>query len=119
MTRIAVPMVAAGALLCYFTDAQAASTDQMPGVSLAGYTCAQYVAEATHPDDVQKLVRTMMLLSWVTGYAAAHSPANARADDDAFRLIGKYIAAECIAYPNELATLVTARGIDKLRGTAR
>jgi 3-oxoacyl-(acyl-carrier-protein) synthase len=76
------------------------------GIDLDTYTCKQFLADVAAPNDGAKLLRTMMAISWATGYAAAHQTGTPRADSRALQLISTSLGGAC--QKNQFATIVTA-----------
>ena len=65
------------------------------GIDLDTYTCSQFLADAKAPADGSRLLRSMMMVSWATGYAAAHQQGVTRADSKALELIGAALVLLC------------------------
>ncbi len=75
-------------------------------ISLDTYTCVQFLDDARAPGDASKLLRSMMMISWATGYAAAHQQGTVRADARALQLIGASLGDVCRRMPT--GTVVSA-----------
>lgn len=80
-----------------------------PGESVAGetialdsYTCAQFLSDTTEPANGTKLLKTLMMISWATGYAAAHQKDTPRADATAVQLIAATLGDACRRAPASL-----------------
>jgi hypothetical protein len=78
-------------------------------IGLDRYTCAEFLADANSPADGAKLLKSLMIIYWATGYAAAHDETTLRADTDALRLIAATLGATCRSDPRQLAVRAFAR----------
>jgi len=84
------------------------------GISLDSYTCTEYLADARHPDDAQKLLRGMMMVAWAAGFAAAYNQATVRADDGGLKIIGRTLGDLCLRNPTDRTIPVFLTEINRL-----
>lgn len=82
------------------------------GLDLTRYKCSQFIADTKDPNNATKVLRSMMMIAWATGYAAAHKRDELRADVGAFRLISEVLGAACRKSPDQQARRIIARAID-------
>jgi PAN domain/HdeA/HdeB family len=73
-------------------------------ITLDDYSCADFLSDARNPADGGKLLRSMTMISWATGYAAAHQEGIRRSDSEAMQLIANIVGDACRNNPNQLAT---------------
>jgi hypothetical protein len=81
-------------------------------VSLDKYSCAQFLIDARNPADGRKLLKSLMMISWGVGYAAAFQKVP-RADATAIRLIAATLGETCRKNPSEKATVAIADAIKR------
>jgi hypothetical protein len=77
-------------------------------VDLQNYRCSQFLADTKDPSDGGKLLKSMMMISWSTGYAAAYQKQKPRADPAALRLMAVTLGMNCAKAPDRNATDVLA-----------
>lgn len=82
-------------------------------VSLDGYTCEQFLADTKEPANGQKLLKSLMMISWSTGYAAAFQKGVPRADARGIRLIAATLGDACRKQPDQIAIRVISNAINK------
>lgn len=80
--------------------------------SLEDYTCRQFLADVAKPDNGIKLLKSMMMIAWATGYASAHQQGAPRSDTRAFELISAALGDSCRKAPEQLATKAIVDSID-------
>jgi hypothetical protein len=85
-------------------------------VSLADYKCAEFLRDIMHPSDGQKLLKSLMMLSWATGYAASYQKEHPRADVAGIRLMAAVLADACKRAPDDGVVKVITSKIDGLFG---
>lgn len=68
-------------------------------VGLDTYTCQQFLDDSKEPSNGQRLLKSMMMISWATGFAAAFQQTKPRADTIAIRLIAATLGADCQKTP--------------------
>lgn len=83
-------------------------------LSLGSYTCSEFVSEAAHPNTAAKLLRSMMMVSWATGFAAAYDESGVRADKTALEAMGDALGKICLSNPNKLAVDAIVSEVNKL-----
>jgi len=81
---------------------------------LDNYTCAEFVADSADPSSGNKLLRSLMMISWATGYAASYQKNLPRGDASAMALIATIIGEACQKIPEKSALLVSVEAIDQL-----
>ena len=84
------------------------------GIRLDTYTCGQFLKDAQSPDNGTSLLRSMMIVSWATGYAAAHQTGTPRADAGAIELISAMLGVACQHSPNASVLKVASDTIDNI-----
>lgn len=80
-----------------FTIVSARAADD---TDVAAYKCSQFLEDVMKPKEPAPLLRSMLVIAWSTGYAAAYQKDNARADPKAFRLIAAALASACAQNPD-------------------
>jgi len=88
-------------------------------LDVAQYKCSQFLEDAMKPKDGIRLLRSMMVIAWSTGYAAAYGKDNARADPEAIRLIAATLAAVCTKNPNQTVINAAVHEIHSLFSEAK
>jgi HdeA/HdeB family protein len=83
-------------------------------ISLDEYTCADFLADSKNPTDGAKVIKSLMIIYWATGYAAAHDKATLRADTNALQLIATSLGEACRNDPGQIAVRAFARTVDQL-----
>jgi len=91
--------------------AYSGGVDAQQPMSLGGYRCNDFLADAANPNNAEKLLRSMMMIAWATGYTAAHQEGAVRADAKAFELVSAALGNACHHSPNQLATEAIANAI--------
>jgi hypothetical protein len=81
------------------------STETVAQESLAldSYTCAQFLSDSKSPADGNKLLKSLMMISWATGYASAFQQKIVRADAEAIVLIAATLGQVCTKSPEKKA----------------
>jgi PAN domain len=64
-------------------------------IDLGNYTCAQFLSDVKKPANGEKLLKSMMMISWSTGFAAAFQQSAPRADATAIRLMAATLGIAC------------------------
>lgn len=82
-------------------------------ISLDKYSCAQFMADTRDPANGEKLLKSLMMISWGVGYAAAHQKTAPRADATAIRLIAATLGDACRRQPKMNATLAIAEAVQQ------
>jgi hypothetical protein len=70
-------------------------------IALDGYTCEQFLSDTSKPADGTKVLKTLMMISWATGYAAAFQQTLPRADAAAIVLMAGTLGEACRKQPTE------------------
>lgn len=78
-------------------------------LALDKYTCAEFLHDTTKLGNSSKVLKTMMMISWATGYASGQEQKFARADASAFVFMAGMLGAACRKSPAERVTQVIAR----------
>ena len=63
--------------------------------ALDTYPCAEFLTDVGNPNDSTKLIKSMMMIAWATGYAAAHHKSKLQADTRAIQLIAATLGDTC------------------------
>jgi PAN domain len=82
-------------------------------VVLDSYRCAAFLKDVKEPIDGERVIRSLMMIAWATGYAAAHQGGIPRADQTAVRLISATLGDVCRAAPDKKVVLAIVETIDK------
>ncbi len=77
------------------------------------YQCVQYLKDIESLSDGAASQRSLVLVAWAAGYAAAHEKEILRVDDNALQLIAGVLAQECRKTPDQMATRAAALSIDR------
>jgi hypothetical protein len=77
------------------------------------YQCVQYLKDIENLSDGEASHRSLVLVAWAAGYAAAHEKETLRVDDSALQLIAGVLADECRKSPDQIATRAAALSIDR------
>lgn len=64
-------------------------------ISLQKYTCSQFLKDSASKTNGTKVLKSLMMISWATGYAAAHQAGVPRADTSAINLIAGVLGNAC------------------------
>jgi hypothetical protein len=89
-------------------------------INLQSYSCADFVADVKDPADGEKLLRSLMMISWSTGYAAAYQQKNTRADPAALRLVAAMLGGVCAKTPTRTVIQAMVETISELaKGDAK
>lgn len=78
-------------------------------LALDKYTCANFLRDMAKPDNGSKVLKSMMMISWATGYASGAWEDFARADASAFAKMAGVLGAACRKHPKQRAARVIAR----------
>lgn len=85
-------------------------------VVLNTYTCADFLRDTKQPADGVRLLRSLMMISWAAGYAAAHQKGAPRADPAAVQLISAILGDRCRKSPATLTVAAISEAIAELSG---
>jgi hypothetical protein len=88
-------------------------------LSLDTYTCGQFLSDARKADDGEKIIRSLMMISWATGYVAAHQKIKARADSQGLQLVAAALGEACKGNEKERVVLIFTTVVDKLAEAMR
>jgi hypothetical protein len=104
-------MLAALNMICIFglLMAAIAPADAKENLALDEYTCAEFLHDTAQPNDGSKVLKSMMMISWATGYASGRQEKFARADASAFVLMAGALGAACRKEPTQKAVQIIAR----------
>ena len=83
------------ALAFLFITATAGVAHSQEPITLNGYTCKQFLADSINKSDATKLLRSLMMISWATGYASAYQKGVPQVDSGAIDLIAGVLGNEC------------------------
>jgi PAN domain/HdeA/HdeB family len=87
-------------------------------IALDKYTCAEFLSDTTQTTDGNKLLKSLMMISWATGYAAAFQQKLARADAAAIALIAGALGDACRQKPEQTAVQAIIATIDRFAASA-
>jgi len=91
----------AGLTLGLLVIASSLSSGQTDELGLDRYSCAEFPTDTQPAATSDRTVKAWMMISWVTGYAAAHDKAILRADSAAIALIAATIDEACRKSPQQ------------------
>lgn len=80
-------------------------------VVLDTYTCAEFLDDAKEPADGARLLRSLMMIAWAGGYAAAYQEGSPRADPTAIQLIAATLGDACRKSPDQKVVGVIADAV--------
>lgn len=72
-------------------------------LAIESYKCIEFLSDSAKPDEPQKLMRSVVMIAWATGFAAAHQRNKIRADAKAMQLIAIMAGDACRKNPDKLA----------------
>lgn len=101
---------------CVFPVFAAAAEDE---VRLDTYSCSEFLRDIAEPLDGSKLLRSMMMIAWSAGYAAAHQQGAPKADVEAVRLAASALGKACRERSDEQAASAIARAVKDVLGQPR
>lgn len=81
-------------------------------IDLSGYTCAQFLADTSDPANGEKLLRSLMMISWATGFAAAFQKSAPRADPTGMRLMAATLGVACRRQPEQTTVQAIVKSIN-------
>jgi hypothetical protein len=82
-------------------------------VALDKYTCAEFLKDIAEPTNGERLLRSLMMVAWAGGYAAAHQSQNLRADPKSIQIISAMLGNACRSRTDTLATTAIADTVRK------
>lgn len=83
-------------------------------VTLDRYSCKKFLEDVKAPSDGIKLLRSLMMVSWAAGYAAAYQKGTPRADVAAVQIASAVLGDVCRKQPEKTAVLAIAEAVAKL-----
>ncbi len=87
-------------------------------VALDQYTCSQFLNDINDIADGERLLRSLMMISWATGYVAAHQAGTPRADPTAVQLIAATLGDVCRKTPNPTVVSTIEKVIEQFTSTS-
>jgi len=81
--------------------------------SLHTYKCSEFLSDVGSPTNAQRLIKSMMMIAWATGYAAAHQSKQLKDDARSLQLIGALLGDICRQSPERFAPGIFAETIVK------
>jgi hypothetical protein len=91
-----------------------AAANSEPDSNIAQYKCSDFLDDVMQKQDGSRLLRSMMVIAWSTGYASAYQKDNVRADPEAFRLISAMLAADCVKNSDKTVVQMVVQEIHSL-----
>src|ERR1700731_1364891 len=64
-------------------------------VTLDTYSCADFLGDIKQPANGARVLRSLMMISWATGFASAHQPGAPKADPSAIQAIATMLGSAC------------------------
>lgn len=101
-----------------FLDTSHAESTLQQNLELSEYTCAQFLEDAQSPSNGGRLLKSLMMISWATGYATAFQTNAARADAEAIVLMAATIGTACKTAPEKGVVQVVIEKINRFAATA-
>lgn len=98
-------------LLCGVSPSAAGADEPY---SLDRYDCRTFLQDVAKPDAADKLIRSMMMIAWATGYASAHQAGPAKADTHSLQLISATLGDECRQAPDKMVTVAITEAIARI-----
>lgn len=98
-----------GACVVAFLLTISGGSNAQENLALDKYSCADFLQDTTQPGNGNKLLRSLMMISWATGYASGTQQKFARADAGAFMLMAGALGEACRKEPALKAVQVIAR----------
>ncbi len=83
-------------------------------ISLQDYTCEQFSSDINRPSSGEKVLRSLMVISWANGYAAAHAKAAVRADAVAMQVTASNLGMLCSRQPKLFVVQAFANAIEQI-----
>jgi hypothetical protein len=80
-------------------------------VALDAYTCSEFLNDVKQPANGARLLRSLMMISWATGFASAYQAKTPRADPRAIQLTAAVIGKECRQKPSQTVVQATVAAI--------
>jgi len=87
---------------------------QTAPVSLTTYSCRDFLTDVAKPNDAERLLRSLMMVSWATGFAASYEGKGVRADQAAFKLVATSLGDICRAQPQAPVVAAFVSEVSKL-----
>lgn len=81
-------------------------------IALDGYLCADFSRDTDTSSEGPKSLRSLMMIAWTTGYAAAYQRSQPRADSSAIVLIASALMQACRKNPDKEVVKVAVASID-------
>jgi hypothetical protein len=72
-------------------------------LGLDSYKCAEFLSDSAKPDSPEKLIRSLTMIAWSTGFAAAHQQRKIRSDTQAMRLMAVMAGDACRKHLDKLS----------------
>ena len=91
----------------------AASND----IALDTYKCSDFLADVKSPAGTVPLVRSLMMVAWAAGYAAAYQSGPPRAQPKQIQLISAVLGNACRDTPTQNVVDAIATTVKKFTGT--
>ena len=88
-------------------------------IALDKYTCEQFLVDSTNRTDGAKLLKSLMMISWATGYASAYQKELPRANSEAIDLIAGILGKECRKSPSKKAVEVIVETVNHFAQTEK
>jgi len=98
-------------LLAFFTMPAPALTQE--SVGLADYRCDQFLSDSANQSG-SKAVKSLMMISWATGYVAAHQKSDIRGDERAIQLVAEALGDACRKTPTRTAMQAIIDSVNQL-----
>jgi hypothetical protein len=100
---------------CVICASHIAAAEGKDFIALDKYTCAEFLNDVEKPSDGEKMMRSLMMISWATGYAAAINKISARADAVAINLTAVVLGEACRKAPADTAVHAVTEAIKNFR----
>ena len=83
-------------------------------VTLDTYSCADFLGDIKQPENGARVLRSLMMISWATGFASAHQPGAPKADPSAIQAIATMLGSACRYDPSQNVVHATVAALDAI-----
>ena len=104
-------------LLIYLSALCCGRSSAQETLALDTYICAQFIQDSSEAGHGTNVIRSLMMISWATGYAAAFQEKNTRADASAILLIAGTLGDVCRKEPASRAVTAFAKTLSQFAAT--
>lgn len=106
-----IPCLAATTAFLAYGLQPARATDP---VTLDNYSCEMFLADIANPETGERLLRSMMMMAWATGYTSAYTKEEPRTDTETMGALAMIIGTACRKVPKHKVTEVVIGMVGEL-----